>query len=86
MSETAEIDGHELGPFIGFEAVGFHAICSCGERFEGAHPAEVVDHYEHHYARLTLEAPVDRPGPAKCKAALAAAIRRGKLLPPEVPA
>ena len=65
MSGDVVIDGHDLGPFIGFEAAGFHAICSCGSRFDGATPAEVVDYYEQHYSAMCLA-----PGVAKARAAL----------------
>lgn len=44
---------HELGAFFGSESLGYWAVCDeCGLRFDGAHPAEVVDAYEQHYATL----------------------------------
>lgn len=70
----ADIEGHDLGPFVGFEAVGFYAICGgdeCGARFDGASPAEVVDYYEQHYSMLCLA-----PGVGKARAALAEALAR----------
>lgn len=76
MAGDITVDGHELGPFIGAESLGYHSICDCGNRFDAPSMNEVVDLYERHYARIALDAPADRPGPAKCKAALAEAIAR----------
>jgi hypothetical protein len=64
-------ESHELGPFFGHESLGYHAICDCGARFDGATPAEVVDYYEQHHAAISLA-----PGVGKARAALAEALTR----------
>ena len=71
MAGDITIEGHELSALYGSDSLGWYAYCECEVRFEGAHPAELVDTYEQHYAALCLS-----PGVGKARAALAEAIER----------
>ena len=76
------VDGHERSALYGSGGLGWHTFCACGERCDGLSRGEVIDAHEQHLARLTLTAPTDKPGPAKCRAALARATAAGKPTPP----
>lgn len=68
---------HALGPFVGSDALGWHAVCEgCGHRVEGSSRDELRAGHQKHVGALAL-----RPGVAKARAALAESLERGKPQP-----